>query len=112
MALLTTALVGALGGIALPQDPIPVRAALKPINPQDDPRPPTPTTPPKNPNDPRDPNCHICRLTGGAIVAVIVAAAFGARLPTGFFEQALIAFAAGAVGSTLIGSAWNAIRKK
>ena len=92
MPLLTAVLFGGLGGIALPQDPIPVRV----VNPDVDP--PVVT----NPNFPPWPYCKICRLTNGVIFAVAVEMFAIASMPAGFFGQALVLFAAGAVGSNAV----------
>jgi hypothetical protein len=103
MPIIPVLLLGYLGGIALPQDPVPVKT----VNPDYDP----PSGPPKV--IPPWPWCPVCRGIEGAIVAVIVVQGLGGALAlTGFYDTAITAFAAGAVGSSLIGGLWSAVRKK
>jgi hypothetical protein len=103
MALLATLIFGYVGGVALPQDPVPVRT----VNPDADPT----TGPPKF--IPPWPYCLVCRGVNGAVVAVAVLELAGPALAlTGFFENTAMALAAGAVGSSLIGGAWGLLRKR
>lgn len=105
MSLLLPVLMGFLGGIALPQDPIPVRVS-KSVNPDADPT----GGPPKY--IPPWPYCQVCRGVNGAVVAVSVLEVAGPAIAlTGFFEHAAMALAAGAVGSSVIGGIWALFRK-
>jgi hypothetical protein len=106
MALLLPVLMGFVGGIALPQDPIPVRVG-KSVNPDADPT----DGPPKF--IPPWPYCQVCQGVNGAVVAVAVLELAGPALAlTGFFENAAMSLAAGAVGSAVIGGAWGLMRKR
>ena len=105
MSFLLPVMMGFLGGIALPQDPIPVRVG-KSVNPDVDPT----GGPPKF--IPPWPYCQVCRGVNGAVVAVAVLELAGPALAlTGFFEHAAMAIAAGAVGSSVIGRIWTLFRK-
>ena len=103
MPLLTAVLFGGLGGIALPQDPIPVRVVNPDVDPPALPPPPPPAVlNPPPPTIPPWPYRKICRLTNGVIFAVAVEMFAIAAMPNGFFGQALVLFAAGAVGSNAV----------
>ena len=65
-----------------------------------------------DPDDPWPPNCPMCGGIIGAISAVVVIYLAGAQFANaGFFAMAVISFAAGVVGDSLIGGVVGMARR-
>ena len=65
-----------------------------------------------DPDNPWPPNCPMCGAVIGAISAVVVIYLAGAQFANaGFFGLALISFAAGSAGNTLVGGIVRLFRR-